>query len=71
MSSEWKKTRDERPEYGEAVMIIVNEVTQNITYCLAEDYETLDWFEPYHFDHDDDLKLRWDEATDWIYVYNL
>lgn len=61
----WIDINKNRPGYGEPVLIKVHSTTQNVTYMRdgADDCE--DWFEPYHFDHDDELKIPLNEVTFW------
>jgi hypothetical protein len=64
--SKWTNISDKHPEYGEPVLIKTNSgVTQNVTYTRdgCDDHE--DWFEPYHFDHDDDLKIPISKVKAW------
>lgn len=63
---DWVNVEDRLPEYGEPVLIVVNGVTQNVTYILDGYENEPDWFEPHHFDHDDNLSLRWNKADYWM-----
>lgn len=65
-AAKWISLRDELPEYGVPVLIVGNSVTQYVTYMLDGDGETCAWFEPYYFDHDDDLKIWASEITYWM-----
>ena len=35
------------------------------TYMLDGGDECPDWFEPYHFEHDDDMKILWSKTEAW------
>jgi len=61
----WIRMDDRRPAYGEPVLIRIGLVVQHITYTLDGGDECEDWFEPYHFDHDDDLKIPWSKVQYW------
>jgi hypothetical protein len=64
--SDWIDIFDRRPLYGEPVFLVCNGVTQNVTYMLNGSDHSSDWFEPYFFNHDDDCKFLWDNATHWM-----
>lgn len=63
--SGWISVDDRLPAYGEPVLIKANSVTQHVTYVLDGADECPDWFEPHHFDHDDDLKMFWNKVKFW------
>jgi len=63
---EWISVEDELPGYGEPVLIRAKGVTQYITYILDGSDHTPDWFEPYYFDHDGNMKIWWNQATHWM-----
>jgi len=64
--SEWISVDDKLPPYGDPVIIFGSGVVQNVTYMLDGWDDTPDWFEPFHFDHGDDNKVRWDKITHWM-----
>jgi len=65
--SDWISVEDELPEYGEPVLIYSSGVVQNVTYTLdADEEETIAWFEPYHFEHDDNCKVGASEVNHWM-----
>lgn len=63
--SEWIST-NELPGYGVPVLLFASGVVQNVTYMLDGFEDTPDWFEPYHFEHDDNCKMLWNKATHWM-----
>jgi len=68
MDLEFIDTQKRLPAYGLPCLIIANGVIQNITYCLDGSDDVPDWFEPYFFEHDDNLKINWDKVQKWCYV---
>jgi len=68
MKLDFKETSKELPVYGEPVLIIINGVLQYITYFRDGDDHVPDWFEPYFFDHDDELKILWNKVEKWAYL---
>jgi hypothetical protein len=64
--SEWISVEDRLPAYGKPVLLVGNNVVQHVTYMLDGCDDVPDWFEPYHFDHDDNCKLLWNKATYWM-----
>lgn len=64
--SEWISLEDNSPYYGEPVLICANGVTQHVTYLMDGADDTQDWFEPYHFDHDDDQKIWRNKVTHYM-----
>lgn len=64
--SEWISVFDSLPEYGDPVLIVANNVVQDVTYMRDGADDVPDWFEPYHFEHDDNQKIRWDKITLWM-----
>ena len=64
--SEWTKCTDSLPTYSEPVLLKINGVIQNITYMLDGADDMPDWFEPYFFDHDDELKIWWNLVDEWM-----
>lgn len=69
--SEWIKIEDGKPQYGEPVLIRTKGgVVQHITYNLDGADDTPDWFEPYHFDHDDELKFFPESGCSWMSIDN-
>ena len=63
------KLKDEIPLFGEPILIYSFGVVQNIVYMLDGDEEckTL-WFEPYHFDVEDELKVPFNKIEEWVYL---
>jgi hypothetical protein len=59
-----------RPIYGQPVLIKIKGIVQHITYTLDGADDTRDWFEPYLFDHDDEMKLWWNKADEWAALPN-
>ncbi|MCB1757518.1 MAG: hypothetical protein KDJ38_18495 [Gammaproteobacteria bacterium] len=63
---EFIPTNEKLPPYGVPVLIKSSSgVMQNVTYMLEGADDTPDWFEPYHFDHDDNTKVLWHEVESW------
>jgi hypothetical protein len=62
----WIKTEDKRPEYGEPVIVVMNGVTQHVTYTRDGFDNEPDWYEPYFFNHDDNCKASWDKVSHWM-----
>lgn len=69
--SGWVSVQAKLPEYGEPVLLFANGVAQSITWSLDGADDTPDWFEPHHFDHEDSLKMWWNDATHWMHVNSL
>ena len=66
MDKEWISVKDRLPEYGRAVLISIKGTVQHVTFSLDGADDTPDWFEPYWFDHDDELKIWWNKVTHWM-----
>ena len=64
--SEWISVDTKLPAYGVPVLLFANGATQHITYMLDGADDTPDWFEPYNFDHDDELKVWWNKVDSWM-----
>jgi hypothetical protein len=64
----WIETKDELPGYGEPVLLIIGNTVQHITYMLDGTDDTPDWFEPYFFEHDDELKIWHNKVNKWAHV---
>lgn len=62
---EWISVDDRLPQYGEAVLLAAPTV-QKVIYMLDGDDGVPDWFEPYFFDHDNELKIGWNKPTHWM-----
>lgn len=45
----WISVENKRPVYGQPILIVVDGVTQNITYMLDGSDDSSDWCEPYFF----------------------
>ena len=67
----WISTKEKLPEYGKPILIKANGTTQHVTYMRDGDDFSDDWFEPYHFEHEDDLKLPVGKVDYWQYVENI
>lgn len=68
MLNEWISVSDDLPAYGVPVILSINKVTQHVTYMRDGADESLDWFEPYHYD-DKENALFIDYCSidlDWI-----
>lgn len=65
---DWIDVNDRLPGYGEPVLLVASGVVQHVTYMLDGADDVPDWFEPYHFDHDDNMKMDWNQADAWCYV---
>lgn len=63
---DWISTDLNMPNYGDAVLIVINGFTQDITYMRDGDDHCSDWFEPYFFDHDQGCKISWDKVYHWM-----
>jgi DNA-directed RNA polymerase subunit RPC12/RpoP len=72
LSFEFTETKKELPPIEEPVLIKGEYGTvQHIVYVLeASEDLTRYWFEPYHFDSDDDLKLGIDKVLSWALMPN-
>ena len=68
--SDWVKTSDRLPGYGEPLLIKANHTVQHISYCLDGADDVPDWFEPFHFEHSNDLKIPWGKVSEWKYLDN-
>ena len=66
--SSWIYVEENFPKYGEAILIVVGGVTQNITYFRDGSDNEPDWCEPCHFEHDDECKIDWDKVEFWMKV---
>ena len=66
--SEWISTSVSLPEYGQPVLVVSGGVVQNVTYMLDGADDVPDWFEPYHFEHDNELKVWWHSISAWMYL---
>ena len=63
---------EELPLYGEPVLTRLGTVVQNITYIRdADSEESVDWFEPYYFEHESMLKIPAAKISGWVYVQDL
>ena len=66
---EWISVNDKLPPYGDPVLLCSKFGTvQNVTYCLDGDDDVPDWFEPYHFEHDDNCKTGWNMVSHWAAI---
>lgn len=65
MKLEFISIEKRKPTYGLPVLLKVKGAIQNITYMLEGCDECPDWFEPYYFRHDDDLKIDVDDVDSW------
>ncbi len=63
--SGWISVETRMPHYGDPVIIQVGGTVQNITYMRDGADDTPDWFEPYHFEHDDELKAPISHVKWW------
>jgi len=69
--SEWNNTSERLPVYGEALILKINGVNQNITYQFDgadNGDDPFYWFEPYHFDHASDETIKLKPDILWKYV---
>jgi len=66
IATEWISVEDRLPPYGLPVILSIKGTVQYVTYMLDGADDTKDWFEPYHFDHDDNTKLWYDDANHWM-----
>jgi len=64
----WTKVKDKLPAYGEPVLIRIGSTVQHITYMLNSAEDIPDWFEPYHFESDDDLKIWHNKVNEWAHI---
>ena len=48
--SEWISVEDDLPGYGDPVILSIDHIVQTVTYMLDGSDDSLDWFEPYHYD---------------------
>ncbi len=65
MKLEFISIEKRKPKYGLPVLLKVKGTIQNITYILEGCDDSPDWFEPYHFEHEDDLKINFDDVESW------
>ncbi len=65
MEFEFIPVSEKLPPYGAPVLIKTKGVVQHVTYTLDGWDDVPDWFEPYHFEHDDNMKIRWDRVDAW------
>jgi len=65
---EFKKAVDELPTYGEPVLIRIGATIQHITYMLEGADDVPDWFEPFYFESDDELKIWHNKVDEWAYL---
>lgn len=65
MEIEFIPIENSRPPYGAPVLLKINGVVQHITYTLDGADETPDWFEPFYFDHGDDMRMWWHKVEAW------
>lgn len=56
MEIKWEEVSGSSPTYGVAVLLIIDGVTQSITYCRDGSDDSEDWFEPFGNHVDEDLK---------------
>jgi hypothetical protein len=70
VQEKWINCRASLPEYGDPVTVKAHGVVQHVTYTLSgagEDFDVkLDWFEPYHFEHDDNCKIPLSNNVEWM-----
>ncbi len=68
--SKWINCRASLPEYGDPVTVKAHGLVQLVTYTLSgagDDFDVkLDWFEPYHFEHDDNCKIPLSNNIEWM-----
>lgn len=62
------ETSSSLPPYGEPVLIKARGVLQHVTYMLECADDVPDWFEPYHFEHDDDQNIAWNSVDSWALI---
>ena len=65
MTIEFISICEKKPPYGAPVLLKISGVVQHIVYMLDGFDDTPDWFEPYFFEHDDELKIKWDSVEEW------
>ena len=66
LKNQWISVDDRLPKYGEPVLLTINGFVQNIVYVLDGDDDCKDWFEPYHFNANDEDKFFYDKASYWM-----
>lgn len=63
----WTKTEDGLPVYGRPVLLKIKGVVQHITYTREGSDDSLDWFEPYHYDDQESgIWLSHDAGIEWM-----
>lgn len=68
---EFVKTEDCLPPYGAPVLIKTTSGTvQHVTYMRDGADDCADWFEPYHFKHDDELKMPLNKVAEFARLPN-
>ena len=70
MKFEFISVSEKLPPYGAPVLINIKGVLQHVTYTLDGDEGVPDWFEPYHFDHDDNMKVWSRDVDSWALMPN-
>lgn len=64
----WVRTEDSRPDMGAPVLIKYKSTIQHISYTLDGCCNDHYWFEPYHFDaEEEDLTIDISEVSEWAY----
>lgn len=68
MEIEFVNCSEVLPPYGVPVLIIIGSAVQHITYTRDGADDSPDWFEPFYFDHDNDLKIFCSKVSKWSYL---
>lgn len=72
--SKWNNTSEKLPAYGEALILKINGVNQNVTYQFDGSDDGSDsfyWFEPCHFEHTSDETIKLKPDILWKYVSDI
>lgn len=72
--SKWNDAMERFPIYGKPVLLKINGVNQDVTYtfdCADNGDDPFYWFEPYHFEHGFDEKMKLKPGIFWRYVFDV
>lgn len=67
----WISMEVRTPGLGEPLLIKVGGSVQHTTYMMDGADDGDNWFEPYFFDHDTDLKIECNNVTEWVYIDDI
>lgn len=64
--SEWIKCSDKYPHAGEAILIVVNGIVQDVTFKYDYLCGVDEWFAPYFFDDVSDISIPFNDVSHWM-----